>query len=370
MVTSCSEKEFVAKDAQLTVEVADSDADLKTWFISSVLQNKQGRVIGENNKNLSLYFDWDKSLKRKRSDKTEGIIVPIFEFEDATIDEAKFKKVEQIAYSLRKFPRSIKALYLNKDLKGKNTYQIITYIPIKGATLSDYSGHTIFSDIKGNFLNGVVVKNNKAVGNFTDTQKQKNLKVSCGTYETIEWTTWYVNGDGEFVIVGHSATFYDSSGCGNPYNQDGAAPGDYGGGGNSGGDSGGDYSALEEPTNETPEKETIQDDGSIKKVYFKWIFLKSATANLWSRELGTMISNNDPNGPYWMFTSLDHIDTGIGGTVAGGNITIESAHATPTLGQFNASVHLAYSVKTQATYGGYPITAYYVDTAVKYFSAN
>ncbi len=364
------------KENQSTVELDGSDLDLKTWFVNSVLQNKQGRLISQNNKKLTLYFDWNKSLKQKRNDKSEGIIVPIFEFEDASIDESKFKKVEKIAYSFRKFPRSTKVLYLNKDLKGKNTHQIITYIPIKGATLADYSGYTLFSDIKGDFLGGVVVKNNKVVGNITDTKKQKNLRVNCGSWETVEWSYWYIDGEGTFTIVAGSNTYFNDSGCDNTYQQDQGAPTNPNEGGsgdsNSGGDnSGGDSSGFDDlqSTDETESEETVYDDGSTKIKYFTWKFLQSPTGYLWSREKGTLVRNDDWEGPYWMFSSFEHVDTGPGGFFVG-TVTIESAHASTILGRYTAGVSLAFSYTSIGTSFGIPITTHGHGEKTKYFSAN
>lgn len=370
-VTSCSEKEFVVNESHSSTELADSDADLKTWFINSVLQNKQGRIVSQNNKKLTLYFDWNKSLKQKRNDKSEGVIVPIFEFEDTSVDEVKFKKVEKRAYSLRKFPRTVKVLYLNKDLKGKNTYQIITYMPMKGATLSDYSGHTVFSDVKGNFVSGFIVKNNKVVGNFTDAKKQKNLKVNCGTWETVEWDYWYLDSEGVFTFVHGSNTYFDDSGCGgSPSDQDGAAPGDYNEGG--GGDSSGGFDL--QSTNETVSEETTFDNGQTKTKVYKWIFLYNRDTdpfNLYSREEAQLVrSTVAPFGETWTYSAFRHIDTGIEGVQAGVIVSIETANVTTSFNQTIAQVSLYYNVNATAGFLGFPTVSNYNGNQYKNFYPN
>jgi hypothetical protein len=173
------------------------------------------------------------------------------------------------------------------------------------------------------------------------------------------------------VLVHETNTQFVDTGCGNnTWQQDTAPPMEYGGYNSSGGDSGGNDGFDFHSTSEAQDEETVYDNGSLKQKYFKWIFLKSSTCCLWSRELGTMIPNNEPYGPYWMFSSFQHVSTGIDGLVVGGSVSIESADAITTVGKFNASVHLAYNVTVSLGYEGYPIIARYSDSQTAYFSAN
>lgn len=227
---------------------------------------------------------------------------------------------------------------------------------MKGATLSDYSGYTLFSDVKGNFLNGVIVKNNKVVGNFTDAKKQKNLKVNCGSWETYQWTYWYLDGDGDFVFVLRSASFFNSSGCGNGYQEDQYAPTNPNEGSSGGDSSGGDYL---QSTNETVSEETIYDDGITRKKIYKWVFLYGGNTeifSLYSREYATLVKATvAPFGEVWTFSSIDHIDTGVDGQTAGVNVSIETSNVTIENFHTSANVALFYNVKKSATFYGIPL---------------
>jgi hypothetical protein len=335
------------------------------------MENKQGKFVNQKSKKITYYYDWDKSFKLKRNNNTEGVIVPIFEFDDSNVTVEKFNKIKKIGYSLRKIPRSIKVLYLNKDTKGKKTYQFVTYIPSKGATLADYSGHTIYSDLEGSLLGGVVVEHNKVVGNILDIKKQKNMKVNCGYWMEVPNDWWYVNGDGEFVLVHSSYNVYVDLGCGNEWQQDTAPPMDYGGGGDSssGGDSGGESFNLQS-TNENQDEETVYDDGSTKVKYYKWIFLKGNGVSVYSKEKGTMIPNDQPYGSYWMFSSFEHLQTGVENIIIGGVVTINSAIPHFEIGKFHTLVSLSYDVDCSIAYKGSPFTVNYNGDQSTTFSAN
>ncbi len=119
-------------------------------------------------------------------------------------------------------------------------------------------------------------------------------------------------------------------------------------------------------TSQTIENTIVSEDVQHRVAMYKWKCIEGTGWKIYSFEKGTHKKKHN----VWQWESLEHINTGLEGTVVGGNVAHSLVYANAIVGIYNAVMNLEINVDMSTTVLSVPYHRYFSLNPSKSFNVN
>lgn len=212
-----------------------SISEAEKWFNEEYLPNTSKFRISNNGKSYKRKASWKRAQKPKNNENKEfgWVWTPLDYDDDARPgiivynEETSYKK-DLGKYYLQPIIEGIVVIKVNNETKAFLAQ--LAYDPFELESNNfqldkeTFTGTLIRSDWNDNVIDGTTFVNGQIIQGFTNPNNassnsivgEENARVSNCIHLTIDYTTWYIDEDDVFTLVGHTswAVVCDESGNG------------------------------------------------------------------------------------------------------------------------------------------------------------
>lgn len=300
----------------------------KIWYETMVVKTNFSFTSGTNAiKKIQQYPLWDKAQVFKTDNGTEVSAIPV----NIIFDDGTSVKGDYMLFISKNEDQYKSTMCYNENtnyFKGQLTREVIEKVYSAGS--ATIGAHLKTSNTKSDFR-----------------KNEKLMVVDQGGQECTDWywTIYALDEHGNILYVLSESYLYTT--CTET------------GGGT-------DPPSLPDPDQNCTEAEAsvtgtpvsedlgsrlLEENSSIRKKEYTWIFLQSLLWHYISTEEGV----HEQVGGEWRWKSLTHVSAKRSGMVIGGTLSLIVTKSTPTVGIYNAGMTLKYDFNGQALCNGSPI---------------